>query len=334
MKQIRRILVAVKDTGARTQPAADKATQLARAVGASVELFHAVAEPAYFDSPLDEATFSEWRERRRDWHLGRLQTLASRIREPGVQLSAYAAWDVPAHEAVIRRAMAIEADLIVADSHVRSRLARWLLHLTDWELLRFSPVPVLLVKTRELYERPIVLAAVDPMHAHAKPAKLDDTILSHAKLVVSAFAGSLHAVHARHPPPLDIPPSEIVSDPQAGLRYTRLEQKARSAFEKCAKKSRVPRARQHFVMGDPSRVVPEMARTLGADLVVMGAVSRGALRRLFIGNTAERVLRDLHTDVLVVRPETARRRITRQPRTTQTVPTRAHAPRTTPMEKP
>ena len=34
----------------------------------------------------------------------------------------------------------------------------------------------------------------------------------------------------------------------------------------------------------------------------MGAVSRSALRRFVIGNTAERILGDLQCDVLVVKP--------------------------------
>jgi universal stress protein E len=319
MKQIRRILVAIKDTDTRTQPAIEKAALLARRLGASVELFHAIAEPVYFDSANGEAKLEDLRERRRDWHLGRLQITASRLCETGVKACASADWDFPVYEAIIRRALAMKADLIVADSHTHSRLTRWFMHLTDWELIRLSPVPVLLVKTRELYERPIVLAAVDPMHAHAKPAKLDKAILDYGNGIARALSGSLHALHARFPLPLDIPPSEIVSDPQFGILQTRLEQKARAAFATCANKARVPHARQHFVNGNPTVVLPEKARSLGADLVVMGAVSRSGLRRIFIGNTAERVLGDLHTDVLVVKPEGFRRRIPRLPRGAQVV---------------
>jgi len=40
---------------------------------------------------------------------------------------------------------------------------------------------------------------------------------------------------------------------------------------------------------------------LGASLVVMGVVSRGALQRLFIGSTAEKVLGDVACDVLAVK---------------------------------
>jgi universal stress protein E len=41
---------------------------------------------------------------------------------------------------------------------------------------------------------------------------------------------------------------------------------------------------------------------LRADVVVMGAISRSALERLFVGSTAEAVLDKLHCDVLIVKP--------------------------------
>ena len=50
------------------------------------------------------------------------------------------------------------------------------------------------------------------------------------------------------------------------------------------------------------QVVTAMARRWKADLLVMGAVSRSGLRRVFIGNTAERVLDAVEGDVLVVKP--------------------------------
>jgi len=42
----------------------------------------------------------------------------------------------------VRHASKIEADLIVADQHPGRHTAAGLLHLTDWELLRLSPVRI------------------------------------------------------------------------------------------------------------------------------------------------------------------------------------------------
>jgi universal stress protein E len=53
----------------------------------------------------------------------------------------------------------------------------------------------------------------------------------------------------------------------------------------------------------PSEAVPRKARELRADIAVMGAISRSALKRIVIGNTAERVLGALPCDVLVVKPK-------------------------------
>ncbi len=44
-----------------------------------------------------------------------------------------------------------------------------------------------------------------------------------------------------------------------------------------------------------------MTESLPADLVVMGAVSRSGIQRLFIGSTAEEVLDRLPCDVLIVK---------------------------------
>jgi len=45
-----------------------------------------------------------------------------------------------------------------------------------------------------------------------------------------------------------------------------------------------------------------LTEQMRADLVVMGAVSRRGLQRLFVGNTAEEVLDKLGCDVLIVKP--------------------------------
>ena len=50
MRPIRHILVAVKNPDASSFPAVGKAAQLAQALGATLELFHGIATPLYFDA--------------------------------------------------------------------------------------------------------------------------------------------------------------------------------------------------------------------------------------------------------------------------------------------
>jgi universal stress protein E len=58
-------------------------------------------------------------------------------------------------------------------------------------------------------------------------------------------------------------------------------------------------------VGDPKFVLSALARSLKAQMVVMGAISRTALHRLLLGSTAEQILDALPCDVLLVKPRSA-----------------------------
>ena len=51
MSPIRRILIAVKNPDTRRQPGIDKAIRIARRLGATVELFHAISTPVFLQQP-------------------------------------------------------------------------------------------------------------------------------------------------------------------------------------------------------------------------------------------------------------------------------------------
>ena len=305
MKAIRRILVGVKDPGARSLPAVHKAASLAEAFDAELVLFHAIAVPVAAEPYLyKEGGLDKFEHELRQTYLDRLERRAARLRNGNGKLKvrADADWDYPVHEAIVRHARRIKADLVVAEAHAGRRLAPWLLHLTDWELLRNCPVPVLIVKSHRMWQRPRVLAAIDPLHAFAKPAGLDAEVLEAGAQVSRALQGSLHAMHAyTHLPNTTTQivgaSASVVSEIAAAS-----EAQAKQAFDRALRKMRIPLSRRHLQRGQAAEAIPRTARALRAGIVVMGAVSRSALRRVVIGNTAERILGDLPCDVLVVKP--------------------------------
>jgi universal stress protein E len=328
MKPIRRILVAVKNPGLRNQRGVQKALRIARRLGASVELFHAISGPVILElEPLTGHSVAEIRRESLQLRQARLDRLAAAAHKAGVKASACAVWDFPPHEAIVRRALKTRADLIIAECHEGKRLTPWLMHLTDWELLRLSTCPVLVLKNHREWRNPVVLAAVDPSHAHAKPARLDSAIVEHAAYLGRATDGSFEVMHANFPPTFGM----MMGDPAMDARSLAVvydEQKARSnaEFDAFAAKARIPRASRHLVDTDPVFAIPHVARKLGADVVVMGAVSRSGLKRVFIGNTAERILDALPSDVLVVKPARFHSRVKRQERGMRVVPPRPLVP--------
>lgn len=55
--------------------------------------------------------------------------------------------------------------------------------------------------------------------------------------------------------------------------------------------------------GNPHRVLPSLANSLKADLVVLGSVGRKGVKGILLGNTAEKVMSKLRTDLAVVHPD-------------------------------
>lgn len=305
MKPIRRILVGIKDPGARSLPAVEKAAQLAKAAGAELALFHAIAATVAAEPYLyAQGGFAKHERQVRQRHLDALEKLAAGLRRKHRKLKVRvdADWDYPVHEAIVRQARKFKADLVVAEAHAGRRLVPWLLKLTDWELLRTSPVPVLIVKSTRAWSRPRLLAAIDPAHAYAKPAGLDAEILKAGTQLAAVLRGSLHVMHAYYPIPGNTAPYMAESAQVVEGIMAATETEASAAFDRALRKSRIPRSRRHIVRGAAGEAVPRTARALRADIAVMGAISRSALKRIAIGNTAERVLGDLPCDVLVVKP--------------------------------
>ena len=287
--KIRRILVAIGDPRHVPPGQLRKAAQLAAASGAQIELFHAL-------HPGVAGVVAEMR--------ARMTRLASRKLLRGLDVRSCLAIDSPPHEAIVRRAGLIRADLVIAATSAHRPGARLLLRNTDWELIRHTPCPVLFVKQGGGYRRPAIVAAVDPMHARAKPARLDARLLASASQLALWLQGSAHAFHAYLPLVAALPgamgqPVALALPPEAeGIHGANV----RRSFERLVAGSGIPRARRHLEMGDvPSRLGAVVQRTR-ARVVVMGAVSRSALRRLFIGSTAEHLLDRLPCDILLVKP--------------------------------
>ena len=296
MHAIRRILVAVKDPGARSLPAVNKAIQLSGGLDADLELFHAIDSPYY----TDMLGFASEHTRRmecdeRSEYLQRLERVAARARLHTGRVSVAVEWDYPAYEAIVRRSLEIGADLIVAECHAGRRVAQGLLQLSDWELLRLSTVPVLLVKRARPYHHPTIVMALDPSHAFAKPARLDEEIVQAGSAVAAGLAGRLHAVHA-------YATATAVPGAAAAARVQEAAASARAGLDRALRSTEVVSDCQHLVPGDPTAAVRDTARRLSADIVVAGAVSRSGLKRAFIGNTAERLLDCLSCDLLIVKP--------------------------------
>ncbi len=303
MQNVKRILVAIKDPGARSLPAVRKAAQLAKAFGAELELFHSLSQTILVDAlQAQQIDLKEYEREQVARTVARLETIAARLRRHRIDVTVAAEWDHPPSEAIVRRAVRRKIDLVVAERHSGRHLAGWMLSYTDWELLRLAPCPVLIVKSPRPYHRPTVMAAVDPLHLHAKPVRLDADILKTAGALKTALKGTMQVVHV-FPPPVVVTAGWVAGPVLMPGGDGRIAgEQARAALDAELQRLPLPAHKVTVLEGVPRETIPAMAKALKATMVVMGAVSRSGLKRLLIGNTAEAVLDALPCDVLILKP--------------------------------
>ncbi|MEX2131395.1 MAG: universal stress protein [Pseudohongiellaceae bacterium] len=295
MFELSRILVVIEPHDG-AQPAIEKAMQLAMSADAELELFvsdfsNYLEDGYYFDPPRAQELRREHGER----HLQMLEKLAQPLRDNGLEVSCSTAWGNPPYEEVIKRAKELQPDLVIKATSHQLKIARLLLNNDDWELIRYCPVPLMLVKNQPWAKSPVFVAAVDPEHSHDKPATLDNKILATASELGKLCSGEVHLYHSTHLPPLSgLYP--IHSDYQADSKIVRT----------LAEQHGLEQGNCHLSEGDITQTLPALCGEIGASAVIMGAVSRSRLDRMLIGNTAERVLDRLECDVIVIKPDSAR----------------------------
>jgi universal stress protein E len=300
MSEPQRVLVVVDPT-ATSHPSIERAAWVAGATQARLELFISDYAPQLAD-PRSNGTaaigaYAALLER----HRRRLELLAQPLRAAGLGVTTDARLDHPLHDSIVRKALDSAADFVIKDTHYHSALRRSLFSNTDWNLIRNCSATLWLVKPRPAGQRPLFVAAVDPLHEHAKPANLDHRIVDTAKNLADSLGGQAHVFHAfdamlaiaistdAMTTPIALP----IDDLAGAMRAEHTE-----AVERLCKAHGVPPEHTHVRQGGTRHSLLALTEQLRADAVVMGALSRSGL----IGNTAEDVLDRLHCDLIIVKP--------------------------------
>ncbi len=302
MDRITDILVIVDPT-VIDQPAVAKAHALATRLGAGIQLLAcdtkysrqarlAALVPSRGDSPLSDGLqplLDEW---------------AEPMRGEGINVATHVITGDPLHECVLSWMRNSPADMLVKDTHHHSLAKRTFITNTDWNLIRACPLPLLLTKPAPWRTPPVFVAAVDPVHADDALAAFDHRILDVTATLAKQFGAQLHAMHAYFPATLAVA-GPAGMPPMVGVSAEALAAESelkRSQIWHLVEPYGVAAANLHVGAGVAAHYLPSTAAECHADLVVMGAIARGALKRAFIGSTAERVLETLPCDILVVKP--------------------------------
>ena len=300
-------ILCVIDPTAKEQPALERAVWLAGSIGARLELLTCDYNEYFAGNRyLDADSLRRLREKMLNEHRTRLEALAEPLRQKNLDVASAVTWDHPLHDGIVRHAARIDADYVFKDTHHHWAVSRGLFSNTDWNLIRNCASPLWLVKPQPVSDTPVFLAAIDPMHANDKPASLDDKILRAASALSKATCGELHAFHAYDPrfALMSVADNAYVPVPMLSDQIEKdMRARHEARFAELTEFHEIPVENAHLVAGVTALQLPALAEGLRATVVVMGAVSRTKLKRLFIGSTAERTLEQLPCDLLVVKPD-------------------------------
>ena len=265
-------IFAVIDPTTDNQIALTRAGKIAgRNENISVHVYEAIHSSA--DSKDAEAMERVETARHKAW----LETLVTPLRESGLEVVVEVEWTANWRDAIAPAATRAEASMIIKAANARSGAQRRLLKTADWTLLRNAPCPVYQIKKDQISDQIKILMAIDMSRDDELHVKLNEQVIAYANaLFVGAEGASLHAVNS-------YPNSDhfVYKDDLAA-------------------KAGVDSANAHTVEGPPETVIPEVAELVEADIVIVGTAARDGIKAAVIGNTAEKILDAITTNILTV----------------------------------
>mgnify|MGYP001124633381 FL=1 len=169
---------------------------------------------------------------------------------------------------------------------------------TDLYLLRECQVPVLISAPEKWRKSSNILAAIDLGTTKKVKQDLNTKILQQAKILADGFNTELHVCYT-------VSISKLLKD--LGMQYPdEMERHAQSKLDEkikslCAQYDIEP-CNFHIKAGEPGKVITSVAAESKAGVVVIGMIGRSGINGKIFGNTAEKTLSLLKTDVLALNP--------------------------------
>jgi len=283
----------------------DKALQVADSLKIPIHVMRVVFDP-YADFPMPEGVDSEQLRdvilRDADVQLQDLITAtqanarATTHAQAGTEItiSSSVVWHKHDWQAIIDCAQQVQASLIMkAMAPPHSGL---ILKPEDWHLLRHCHQHVMLVTPASWQAKPHVMAAVD-VHTDGQ-AELNDMIVKQAWQFAQMLGAELHIVSAF--PDLErwLGPISVTIDFHQARKKLQLSTEHR--IGEITGALGIPDAQIHARQGDATLIIKQMARSLDTQLLVMGTVQNTGSRGMWLGNTSEQILSQVHCDVAVI----------------------------------
>lgn len=274
--------------------ATPRGLQLAAKLGYSVDVVAFTYAPLK-DLKVASAEQANIRQRLLAKREQEVQARIDKFKLPGQSVRLKVVWEKDIHRWVNKQCAGDKYTGVIKTGNRTESLVH---NSTDWELLRECPAPVLLVAEKKWHRTKPVLVALDLSSQIATKRKLNDKVLGLAKGLADTLDVELEIIAA-------IEISRLLSDLDLvdPIAYVKEAKEAmKPQIKKLAAAHGIPEKAFHCKRGPVEKVITSRAAKVRAQIVVMGTVARKGVKARLLGNTAEKVLQHLKTDVLAIKP--------------------------------
>ncbi len=214
---------------------------------------------------------------------------------------------------IIREVLRWQRDLVIKSIESTKGVEQHIFGSTDMKLLRKCPCPIWLIKSSQQQDYREILVGLDYEPENTQNDALNGQLMEMATSLALANFSELHIVHAwrlQHESLLRSPRLGN-SDAEVDAMLEQEESKRRQWLAAIIDKYCSAQGKEttnflnpqlHLLQGDAQNVVPECAKKLGAELVVVGTVGRTGIPGFIMGNTAETILNQIDTAILAIKP--------------------------------
>lgn len=294
-------ILVVLDPTSEPQKALNRAVELVRLQGGKLTAFLSV-----YDFSYEMTTMLSGDEREsmrqaviKDRELWISEYLAA-PRAGGINIDIKVVWHNRPFEAIVHAVLEDSYDLVIKGTHDHDVLKSMIFTPTDWHILRKCPCPVLLVKDHDWPKGGNIIAAVNAGSEQEHHLSLNQRVITKAQQMAAMLSAKTHLVNAFPGTPVNIAIEIPEFNPQE--YNSTMKHHHTDALTKLATQFDIAPEHSHVQEGMPEDVIPAIAKTLDAEMVIIGTIGRTGLSAAIIGNTAEHVIDRLDCDVLAVKP--------------------------------
>lgn len=205
-------------------------------------------------------------------------------------------WNRNTWEGVLHAAQHVDADLIVKAASDNSTIAAMIHTPDDWNLLRYTKIPVLMSCRQPWPWKHNIVAAVDVLDEKHKA--LNARIARVAASMAAQLGGNLHILGSY---PLFEPWATQLG---AASSYVNLKNELDTDIFTCigelSETAAIEHYQAHSAEGSAVSAIRNTLAAIGGTLLVIGTNARSGVEGALLGNTAEKLLHGATTDVLIV----------------------------------